>query len=58
MKESEEIKLYNRIKQFIYDRSAKEEPPGMQILHRMNDDDIRYLGGDIIFYLDKSYPHL
>src|SRR3989344_5406416 len=41
MKESEEIKLYNRIKQFIYDRSAKEEPPGMQILHRMNDDDIR-----------------
>ena len=56
MTEKQEVKLYKAIKQAILDRSAKEEKPGLQTLHRMNENDIRYLTEDIMHHINGSFP--
>ena len=56
MTEKQEVNLYKAIKQAILDRSAKEEKVGFQTLHRMNENDIRYLSADIVHYINKSFP--
>ena len=58
MTEKQELQLYGAIKQAIYDRSFKEEKPGIKPMHRMNENDIRYLCEDIMIYINKSFPQI